>query len=107
MNESVLPLLEQHGTVALAAVAIGLVVRLAKAGQIPALARVPARWRPLLVLVLGQVAGAVEAAARGMSWREAIVRGLVASAIAALGHGCIIEGLRDGREVGEAKEAAK
>lgn len=85
----------------LVAVLIGLAVRLAKAGKLPVLDRVPPRGRPWLVFGLGQLGAVVLAAANGTPWVDAIVAGVVASAFAAYGHDLFIEGARGGRELGE------
>jgi len=40
---------------------------------------VPTRYQPLVVLVMGQVYGMLEAVLGGASWKNAVVSGLVAS----------------------------
>jgi hypothetical protein len=85
-----------------AAIVIGLIVRLVKDGRLPL--DVPPRYRPGLALVLGVLSGAIEMVAQGRPWAEALFGGVISAAIATLGHGVIIEGFRGGRELGAEKE---
>lgn len=102
MGEAEIDLMvKAHGTLPLLAFLVGLLVWAAKTGRLPYIETVPAFWRPILVVVLGQVGGALEAAARGLPWHEGFVRGLVVSVVAVLGHHLGIEKMRGGRELGE------
>jgi hypothetical protein len=80
---------------------IGLAVRLLKSPKAPLWARrIPPKKRVYLALALGAVASALDAVARGSSWRDAVFGGVVASALSVLGHQTMIEGARDGKELG-------
>jgi len=107
MNTSdLLTLIQQHKWFALAALAIGLVVRLLKSdGPIPF--TLPAKWRPWLAVGLGIVAGVLEKAGTGVAWREAVLGGVLAAFAAISGHQLLVESLRGGRELGEKKSAFK
>lgn len=90
---------QQLAWLGVAAVLIGLVVRLLKS-DIPWTSTIPARWRPVLALGLGAVAAAFDAVLGGASWPDAIKVGLGAAAAAIVGHDVVIEGLRGGKELG-------
>src|SRR5262245_24098450 len=68
-----------HPWTAIAGAAIWLVIRLLKSDAIPI--NVPARWRPVLALVLGIASGVAEGLTQGRDWQEA----LLAAATAAFG----------------------
>lgn len=98
----VLALIVAHAWVALAAVLVGLLVRLAKTDWFEQkLAPISARFRPLVAIGLGLVSGALEHAAMHQPWVAAFLGGLVSAAIAVLGHDTVIEGMRGGRELGD------
>lgn len=97
----ILAIYHAHQWPILAALAIGFVVRLLKDGRLTLPPTVPSRWRPLLALGLGLASGAAEAVLGGAPWREALVGGVLSAALAALGHGVGVEGLRGGRELGQ------
>lgn len=84
--------------IGLLGLAIHLVVRALKAGRFSRW--IPARFRPLVAIVLGGIAVAIEALAVGIPWRQAVVHGAIAVATAVLGHDVVIEMLRGGREFG-------
>lgn len=65
---------------------VWVVVRWLKADLPPRVVAIPPAWRPIVALVLGQVASGLEAYARGTPPVRAIVQGLVASAIAMSTH---------------------
>lgn len=73
-------------TVSAIAAAVWVVVRWLKADLPPRVVAIPPAWRPVLALVLGQVASGMEAYARGTPPVRAIVQGLVASAVAMSAH---------------------
>lgn len=80
-------------------IVIGLLVRLSKSDVAQRwLTPVPARYRPLVALVLGVASGILEAVAAGTPWLAALLRGLLAAAVAMAGHDVVIEGLLGGRE---------
>lgn len=73
-------------TVSAIAAAVWLVVRWLKDDLPPRVVAIPPAWRPVLALVLGQVASGLEAYARGTPPLRAVVQGLVASAVAMSAH---------------------
>ena len=98
-------LLAAHKWIALAAIVIGAVVRLLKSdGPIPL--TVPSRWRPVLAVVLGVIAGVFDKVASGGAWTQAILGGLLAALTAISSHDVVIEGLRGGKELGAPKGPA-
>lgn len=100
----ILDLIDKHAWPALSAVVIGILVRLFKSPSVPApLDRIPPKARPLVALVLGVASGCLEAVVAGTPWQKALAGGLVAAALAVFGHQLVIEGARDGREIGEPK----
>ncbi len=105
--ELVQRLVADKAWVALTALAVGGLVRLLKSDRQVAWFpwAVPARWRALLALGLGVAASTLSLRARGSSWLQALlaggVEGLVAGGAAVATHDVVIEGLRDGRELGQ------
>lgn len=95
--DDVLALVAGHKWVALAAVVIGLVVRLLKDDT--ALPTIKARWRPWAAIGLGIVAGVLEKVSDGMAWKPALLGGLFAAVAAIVGHDLLIEGVRGGKEL--------
>jgi hypothetical protein len=94
-----LDLIAKHQWIGLAALIIGLVVRLLKEDtSFPPFA-IPARWRPMLALGLGVVSGALQAASTGTPWRDAVLGGLVSAFLAIAGHETVVNSLRDGEDV--------
>ena len=91
---------QKHGYVVAGACLVGLAVALAKAGWFGGwVAKVPAKYRPVLALgvgVLGMVAAELQ---QGMDWREAILHGLEALGLAVFGHQAVVEGMRGGKEI--------
>jgi hypothetical protein len=94
--------LRAHAWPVVAAFAVGAIVRAIKSDLIPI--DVPARWRPKLALGLGLASGVAEAVIAGTPWAEALTGGVLSACVAMGGHGVLIQGLRDGRELGEPKE---
>lgn len=99
-----LPLIQAHAWVPLAALVIGFVARTLKddAFVLPAGWSVAARWRPVLVVALGVVSGVLDAIVGGTPWRDALVGGLLSALLAMLGHTTIVDILRGGRDLGAA-----
>jgi hypothetical protein len=94
-----LDLIERHEWPALAALIIGLIVRLLKEDtRFPPFA-FPARWRPFFALGLGALSGALQAVSTGTPWGEALLGGVISGALAIAGHGAIVDALRNGRDV--------
>jgi hypothetical protein len=82
----------------LATTLIHVLVRKLKAGRFNKW--ITPTWRPIVALLLGGVAAAVEAFGLGRTQEEAVLIGLAAAGSAALGHDFVVEGLRKGREFG-------
>lgn len=87
----------QHKWVAVAAIVIGLVVRLLKSDT--KLPTVPPRARIWLALGLGVASGVLEKVSTGTTWTNALVDGLVAALLAVTSHEAIIASLRSGKEL--------
>lgn len=106
MDKQIVDLVVGHKWVALAAILIGLLVRLLKddTSTIPVV--VPAKWRPWLALGLGLVAGALDRVATGTPWGEALIAGAIAGLLPVVGHQYLIESLRGGQELGGVKPEA-
>jgi hypothetical protein len=91
----------QHKWPALAAAAIGLLVRLLKSPAVPyPLSEIPAKARPLVALLLGLVSGVLEHVASGTPWPVALANGATSAAFAVLSHDVVVEYLRGGKELG-------
>lgn len=88
--------LKSGAWIPIAALIIGAVVRLLKSDT--PLPTVPPKWRPVLALVLGLVAGVLTKVASGIDWQTALEGGLGAASIAIFGHDFVVAGLRDGKE---------
>lgn len=82
---------------ALATLVIGLIVRLLKDDT--KLPTFPAKWRSLLAIFLGIVAGVIDKIASGTSYKHAMLGGLIASFVSIVGHDVFIEGIRNGKEI--------
>ncbi|HMI94594.1 MAG TPA: hypothetical protein VK509_24640 [Polyangiales bacterium] len=102
-TQDVVQLVEDKAWIPLAAVLIGLVVRLSKSDKFAAWfpINVPPKWRAPFALGLGLVAAVVSEVAKGGNWKAAIVGGLFASFMAITSHDIVVEGARDGREIGQ------
>lgn len=98
----IIPLIQSHAWVPLAALVIGFLVRALKSDAfvLPSWAAVAAPYRPLLVLALGVVSGVLDAVVGGTPWRDAIVGGLLSALMAMIGHTTIVDVLRGGRDIG-------
>ena len=98
----ILPMIQAHAWVPLAALAIGFLVRTLKSDAfvLPSWAAVAAPYRPLLVLALGIVSGVLDAVVAGTPWRDAIIGGLLSALMALIGHTAIVDVLRGGRDIG-------
>jgi len=101
--DDLIQLAMDHKWVAVSALIIGALSRVAKAGKLTALMKVDARYRPLVVVGLGLASGVLEALMAGTAWPHALLGGLIAACVAMGGHNVLIEALRDGRELGEGK----
>ncbi|MBU0572048.1 MAG: hypothetical protein KJ995_08225 [Candidatus Omnitrophica bacterium] len=84
-------------TLLIIAAAIHLVIRLLKTGSLGK--RIPARYRPIIAVVLGGVAAAVDTYARGVPWQQALAQGMLGAATAMGTHDAVIEGLLGGNEI--------
>ena len=86
--------------IALAAFAVATIVRLLKSEVVPPpLSDIPAKTRPVVALILGQLSGVLAAAAiPGIDVKTALLGGLVSAALAIAGHDIIVERIRDGLE---------
>lgn len=98
-TEALLALVLAHKWIAVSAIVIGVLVRLAKEDVTTIPVVVPAKWRPLLAVVLGQLSAVLEHLAAGAPWGTAVVDGVIASVIAILGHEWIVERLLGDREI--------
>lgn len=93
-------LLYAHKWVPIAAIVIGLLVRLQKTGKLPLLDKIPPNYRSWLALGLGLVSGVLDRVVQGTHWLTAILDGLLAGVLAITAHDTLIEGLRSGKEIG-------
>ncbi len=76
----ILALFHSHSWLALAVVVMGFVTRLLKSDtKLPV--NIPARWQPVIVVVLGQVYAVLQATAGGLTWKLAVEQGVYASFI--------------------------
>lgn len=84
--------------IALAAVVVGFLTRLVKSDtKLPI--DIPARYLPVVSIVLGLASGVLDRVVSGTAWKPAIVGGLVSGVIPMLGHDLVIGTLRNGNEV--------
>lgn len=92
-------LVAQHKWVAVAAVVIGTLTRLAKSDtKIPI--DIPPRYRVWLAFGLGVASGVLEKMVDGgTTWTSAIVGGLISAALAVIGHNTVIDSIRGGKEI--------
>lgn len=102
---AVLALLKAHAWIALAAILVGLLVRVLKS-DVKITPTIPARYRPFLALALGQLAAVLDHVASGTPWRDAAIGGFIAAVVAMVGHEAAIEKLRGGQELGAPKPEA-
>lgn len=84
-------------------VTIGGLVRTTKA-DIPFLPTIPAKFRPLLALLLGAAGGALDALVRGTPPVKALLVGVSSAIGAMIGHQTLVEGMRNGVEFGAKKD---
>ncbi len=95
--DTITALIKAHAWLPLAALAIGLGVRLLKSDtKIPI--DIPPQYRVWFAVILGIVAGVLDKAANGTPWKDAIIGGLSATALAVLGHNIVIDSARGGKE---------
>lgn len=81
-----------------AALAIGILVRLVKSdNKFPI--DIPPRLRVWLALGLGVISGILMKVASGMTWKASIVAGLASSVTAILGQNVVIDSIRGGKEI--------
>lgn len=91
-------LVAAHSWIALAALIVFAIVRLLKSDtKIPL--NIPARYRPVLAIALGAVAGVLDHVASGTPWRQALVNGATAGVLAIMGNVLGVDVLRDGVDV--------
>jgi hypothetical protein len=80
--------------IAIASTVITILVQLFKAEWTGALVRkIPARWRVVIPIVLGGVAGILASIAGGVPWLEAVVVGLLSGPSAVFGHEVVVEAI--------------
>ena len=91
-------MVEKRAWLPLGALAVGLGVRLLKS-DIKYFPTLSPNQRRIACLVLGQVAGTIEAVVAGKTYKEAIVWGVTQSILALVGHNLFIEGVRNGKEI--------
>jgi hypothetical protein len=89
--------------VALAALVINVLVRVSKSDVAWVPVNVPPRLRAAGAIVLGFAAGIVAGFASGGRWPAALAGGLVAGMLSITAHEVVIEGFRDGRDIGSPK----
>lgn len=86
------------------AIVIFLLVRLFKSDSpIAALARIPAKLRTLIAVLLGFAGAGIQAVTMGVPWKRALAENLVGALLAILTHDGWIEYIRQGRELFERK----
>lgn len=89
----------------LAALVIGVLIRLSKTDA--AVAWFPVNLQPRIrsaaALVLGFASGIVAGLTGGGHWPTALAGGLVAGMLAITTHEVVVEGFRDGRDIGSPK----
>lgn len=96
-STALLALVSQHKWVPLAALVIGIIVRLLKSDtKIPI--DIPPRLRVWLALALGAGSAVLEAVTTGLSWKESILNGLLSTGLAVLGQNVVIDSVRNGKE---------
>ncbi len=95
--EQITALIKAHAWIPLAAIVIGLIVRLLKSDtKIPI--DIPPRWRAPLAVLLGVVASILDKVATGTPWKDAVIGGATATALAMVTHNLVIGSMRDGKE---------
>jgi len=95
--ETILALLIAHKWMALAVAVTGYLARLSKDdSRFPV--SIPSRYRPVLVLVLGQGYAVLQATQNGMPWQEAIKMGLTTSVWTLGLYSLVIKALFNGTE---------
>lgn len=101
MEQQIIDLAVAHKWLALAAVIIGLFVRLLKSDNAFPLTIPDAwkKWKPAVAIGLGLLAGVLDKIATGTPWRDAMIAGLITGLIPVIGHQVGIEWLRDGKEI--------
>lgn len=95
-------LIAAHKWLAASPFVIGMIVRMLKS-DMPGF-DLPARYRAWAALGLGIVSGVIEKHVNGTDWKTALLWGLGAGMTAIVGHETIVEGLRNGKEVGGKKD---
>lgn len=95
--QSLIDLVIAHQWWAVASVVVGLLVRYSKSDTFGPV--VPARYRPALALGLGVLSACLEKIASGAPWAYTLVGGVLSAAVAVLGHGLIVDGVRGGVEL--------
>jgi hypothetical protein len=104
-TQDIVTLVENKAWIPLAAIVIGLVVRLTKSDRFAAWfpINVPPQYRAALALALGAVAGVISEFAKSGNWKSAIVGALLAGLMPIAAHDIVVEGVRKGRDIGEPK----
>lgn len=95
--EVVIALWQRKEWIVLVALLVGLVMRVVKDPRVPI--PMPARFRPLFVVLTGQVIAVADGLVTGLDWKVLVGTGLSASFLAIMGHVFGIEVARDGKEL--------
>lgn len=94
-------LLAAHKWVPASALVVGFLVWLQKKGKLPGFNSIPPNYRPFLALGLGILSGVLnKIAVDSKTWLVAILDGVLSAIIAISAHDTLIEGLRNGKEIG-------
>lgn len=99
--------MQQVGWVAIAAIVVGALVRLAKTdalGDLLAkfgLPAIPKKALPWIALALGCASSILDVKLQGTDWPTAVMKGLLAGIGAVAGHQLVIESILDGKEIGK------
>jgi len=91
--------MDQVAIITVISIVVGGLTRLLK-DDLHFFPTLPAKYRAIAAIVFGQLLGALEASIAGSPLMPALMRGLIASLTAIASHDVVIEGMRNGRELG-------
>jgi hypothetical protein len=96
----IIALVTQHKWVAIAALVVGMILRLVK-DDVTFPVNISPKWRVWLALGLGGASGALNklVEAGNTTWTTALTQGLLAAGLAIVSHNVFIDSLRGGREI--------